>query len=144
MRIRSRARESALKIAYQIEISKVEVNDAIEDFFSVNPETETLKEFTCFLLKGVSDNVDDLDLCIQRYARNWDIKRMAIIDKNILRIAIFEILFVEDVPVKVSINEAVELAKRFGDVDSAKFVNGILDSVFRNEEPVKDQLRSPS
>jgi N utilization substance protein B len=74
-----------------------------------------------------------VDKVISRHAENWQISRMAVVDKNILRLGVYELMHTEDIPPKVTINEAVELAKRFGDLDSPKFINGILDSVFRKE-----------
>ena len=144
MRIRSRGRECALQMFYQLELTGLSSKEVYDQFFLEYEEPYPLKEFAFFLLTGAFERRDMLDGCIQRYARNWDLKRMAVIDRNILRIAIFELLYVEDIPAKVTINEAVELAKRFGDVDSAKFVNGILDSVFRKEQPSAAQIKSPS
>ena len=78
-------------------------------------------------------NCSYLNSVIKKYVKNWEIERMAIIDRNILRLASFELMFVDDIPPKVSINEAVELAKRFGDIDSPRFVNGILDKIYKSE-----------
>ena len=78
-------------------------------------------------------NLSYLDEIIKKYVENWEIGRLAIIDKNILRMGIFELLFLDDIPPKVSINEAIELAKKFGDVDSARFVNGVLDRIYKEE-----------
>jgi N utilization substance protein B len=81
------------------------------------------------LIRGVITNRERLDQEIRKYAENWDIGRMAVVDRNILRLAIFEMLFREDIPPVVSINEAVDIAKKFSTQDSGKFVNGILDRV---------------
>jgi len=143
MRLRSQARECALQVLYQVEIGQVPVDEAIKDYFDERSLSESLKVFAVFLVRGVSEHRDRLNEYIRQYARNWELDRMAVIDKNILRIGIYEILYVEDIPPKVSINEAVELAKRFGDTDSPKFVNGILDSVFRKEKPLTPQVASP-
>lgn len=144
MRVRSQAREYSLQTLYQIEVAGISSSEALNDFFEGKDLPETLYEFTCFLIEGILANTSELDSFIKKYARNWDVERMAVIDKNILRMAIFELLYVEDIPPKVSINEAVELAKRFGDVDSAKFVNGILDSIFRNEKGPSERIKSPT
>ena len=74
-----------------------------------------------------------IDDVIARYADNWEIHRMATVDRNILRLATYELLFVDEIPPKVSINEAVDLAKKFGDVESSRFVNGILDKIIKTE-----------
>lgn len=136
MGLRSQARKSCLKILYQIEISKVSVQEALADYFSQNEAPPPQREFTEFLVKNIISHLPELDRLISKYAKNWELHRIAVVDKNILRMGIFELLYTEDIPPKVSINEAVELAKIFGDLDSPKFVNGILDSVYKNE-PLK-------
>ncbi len=133
MGLRSEARRSSLKILYQIEISKVSAQEALSDYFSQNKVPPSHQEFAEFLVRGIISRLPDLDKVISKYAKNWELHRIAVIDRNILRMGIFELLYTEDIPPKVSINEAVELAKIFGDVDSPKFVNGILDSVYKNE-----------
>lgn len=97
------------------------------------PQQEEVINFASVLLKGIVEKLSVLDSIIKKYARNWEISRMAIIDRNILRMAIFEIISLEDIPPKVSINEAIELAKRFGDKNSSRFVNGIVDKVYKME-----------
>ncbi|MFC1667548.1 transcription antitermination factor NusB [Candidatus Omnitrophota bacterium] len=129
MRKRTLARESALKILYRIEISRDSVESSIEDFWSTESCVREVKDFADFLVKGTHENLPKIDDIISKYADNWELKRIAVIDKNILRMSIFEMLYMKDIPVKVSINEAIDLAKKYGDVDSGKFVNGILDKV---------------
>jgi transcription antitermination factor NusB len=85
------------------------------------------------LVRGVMKHREEIDRLISKYATNWDIARMAVIDRNILRFATFELLFADDIPPKVSINEAIDIAKRFGDKDSGSFVNGILDKIHKTE-----------
>jgi transcription antitermination factor NusB len=146
MRLRSQARESVLQVLYQVELSHYSAEEALEDYYKTaehSEHNEQFKSFCTFLVKGVCAQKEKLDVIITQYARNWDIGRMAIIDKNVLRLGIYELLYVADIPPKVSINEAVELAKHFGDTDSPKFVNGILDSIFRNEKKVSDPAPSP-
>ncbi len=134
MRKRTLARECALKILYRVEISRESVEESVKDFWGREPQDNVeVREFAELLAKGVSDKTKDLDDTISRYADNWELKRIAVIDKNVLRLGIFEMLFVDDIPPKVSINEAIELAKKYGDVDSGKFVNGILDKIKRME-----------
>ena len=94
-----------------------------------NQSSDMAKEFTIQLVKGVMGNIEKIDKTISKYATNWQIDRMAVIDRNILRIAAFELLFLDDIPPKVSMNEAIDIAKRYGDKDSGKFVNGILDKI---------------
>jgi transcription antitermination factor NusB len=133
MRPRSKARELALCILYQIEISKRSSDQLLHSYLQTYPQKQEIIDFSKVLMEGVIKNLAFLDSLIKKYARNWEIERMAIIDRNILRIGIFELIFLESVPPKVSINEAIELAKKFGDTDSPRFVNGILDKIYRLE-----------
>ncbi|MCM8758020.1 MAG: transcription antitermination factor NusB [Candidatus Omnitrophica bacterium] len=132
MRKRSLAREYALQILYEIDITQQKKEEVLKDFWENQIGLEidpSIKEFTDFLVKGVMENIKEIDKKISSYSQNWDLKRMAVVDRNILRLGSFEIIFCKDIPPKVSINEAVELAKRFSNQESAKFVNGILDKI---------------
>lgn len=133
MRKRTLGRECALKILYRIEIARDSVESSINDFWSRETHDEEVENFANFLVKGTAKNLSRIDDIISKYATNWEIKRMAVIDKNILRMAAFELLYMDGIPPKVSINEAIEMAKRYGDVDSGKFVNGILDKIKEKE-----------
>lgn len=134
MRRRTKARELALQILYQVDIRKEEADILLEDFWQQEQQAKgkinnSIKEFTTALVKGTLKNLQKINAVISSYAENWELDRMAVIDRNIIRMASFELLYLEDIPPKVSINEAVDLAKRYGDVDSGKFVNGILDRI---------------
>lgn len=133
MRVRSKAREIALCVLYELEVSGKGFRELLDNYFKNYPRKEEAREFSSQLAKGVTDNLAELNSIIKKYARNWELSRMAVIDRNILRMATFELLFLGDIPPKVSINEAVELAKKFGDVDSPRFVNGILDKIYKVE-----------
>ncbi len=98
-----------------------------------DPFDDNVREFTQRLVDGVAANVEAIDAKISHYAANWQIKRMAVIDRNILRLGVYELLHTSDIPPKVTINEAVELAKKYGDLESGKFVNGILDKIHKTE-----------
>ena len=134
MRKRTLAREAALKILYQKDITGVDTNVAVKRFWE-NEENEVkeVQEFTGRLMYGIDKNLEGIDKKISEYATNWQIKRMAVIDRNILRLGVYELVFAPDIPPKVSINEAIELAKKYGDVESSKFVNGILDKIHKTE-----------
>ena len=135
MRNRTKARECALKILYAVDIRKDSPGECTRIFWENHPAiADKIKEFSDFLIKGVTENRDFIDSVISKYATNWQIQRMPIIDRNILRLATFELLFAEDIPPKVSINEAIEMAKRYGDKDSGKFVNGVLDKINKTEK----------
>lgn len=137
MRRRTKAREFALQILYQMDITGDEAAISLDNFWQSDPDTgieDEVKKFTAELVKGVADNRKNIDTRIVQYSTNWQLKRMAVVDRNILRMGAFELLFRSDIPVKVSINEAVDLAKRFSGVEAGKFVNGVLDKI-RLEKP---------
>ena len=133
MRLRSKARAVALSLLYQIEISKVDFHQALNNYLENYPQKQEVIDFFSLLVEGVVTNMPSIDSLIKKHVKNWGIERMAFIDRNILRMGCFELLFSEDVPPKVAINEAIELAKRFGDIDSPRFVNGILDKIYKIE-----------
>lgn len=134
MRKRSQAREFALKILYQAEITRREVKIAASNFWKqIDSVDEIILKFSNRITDGVQDYSEEIDTKITKYATNWQLKRMAIIDKNVLRLGVYELLYASDIPPKVTINEAIELAKKYGDEDSGKFVNGILDKIHKQE-----------
>lgn len=134
MRRRTKARECAIKILYAIEITKDEAANCIKTYWDNNETvSEEIKKFAEYLVNGTCDNRPSIDALITKYAANWQIDRMAAIDRNIIRMGAFELIHACDIPPKVSINEAVEIAKKYGDKDSGKFVNGILDKINKQE-----------
>ena len=134
MRNRTQARECALKILYQKDVRGTTVELLFEQFWQEEEAAEQeVRDFTRRLVFGIERNLAEIDGKISQYATNWQLKRMAIIDRNILRLGVFELLHTEDIPPKVTINEAVELAKKYGDLESSKFVNGILDKIHKTE-----------
>lgn len=134
MRKRTQGREIALKILYQIDVSNTDPIKAIDDFFVYNEESlSEVKEFSAKLILGTRENLETVDKKISGFATNWELKRMAIVDRNILRLACFELMYLNDIPSKVTINEAVELAKKYGGIDSGKFTNGILDKINKTD-----------
>lgn len=133
MRKRSRAREFALQILYQIDVTSDDSEGALENFWQSQRHKDeiddSMKDFAARIVRGVMQNLGTVDERIAKHAKNWQLKRMAVVDRNILRLASFELLFCQDIPPKVTINEAVELTKRFSGLEAAKFVNGILDKI---------------
>lgn len=125
------AREMVLKTLFQVDIGKVEVEMALETVLE-EEESGWVKDFVRSLVRGTMDNLAKIDETINNFAREWTVERMAGVDRNILRLAVYEVLFVNDIPSAVSINEAVELAKIYGTEESAKFINGILGNLVRN------------
>lgn len=105
----------------------------LDEFWKPLKDSEATKEFAEQLVAGVREHLKDLDALIGKYAANWKIGRMQVVDRNILRLGAYELLWLAEVPAKVTVNEAIELAKDFGDDEAAKFVNGILDKVLATE-----------
>lgn len=134
MKNRRKARELALQVLYQIEMRKTSAEEALEVILSRYRFKPEVREFAETLVRGSHHFILPLNSLIKKYAKNWTLDRMATVDRNILRLAIYELLFLENVPPIVSINEAVEIAKRYGTDDSGKFVNGILDKIRQERE----------
>ena len=135
MRKRTRAREFALQILYRLNLNDAAVEEVLEDFWRCNAQESDsdIRAYAEKLVRGTIGHLKETDAVIERYAENWKIDRMAYVDRNILRLSAYELCFLEDIPSKVAINEAVELAKRYGEPDSSKFVNGILDKIAKKE-----------
>lgn len=126
---RSRCREWALQFLYQTEfIGERRVED-LRDFWGHFQEGDAVPAYLADLVEGVASHLDELDALIGRYSEHWRLERMTLVDRNLLRLAIYELLYRPDIPPKVVINEAVEMAKRFGTEASGAFVNGILDQI---------------
>ena len=135
---RRSSRELALKILYQKEMNQGALDEQIKEFWERNPCQEDIQDFTEELVAYVSDNNEQIDKLLGKCSDNWSLSRMAVIDRNILRLAASEMMFNKDVPIKAVIDEAVEIAKKYGSADSASFVNGVLDRIAR-ETPCPSQ-----
>lgn len=129
---RHQARERALQILFQYDIHG-KPGLWLDVFWKENEATAEARAFAERLVAGVLEQKPELDALISQYATNWKISRMPIVDRNILRAGVYELLWMDDVPAKVTVNEAVELAKSFGDDEASKFVNGILDKILSQE-----------
>ena len=125
------ARETALQVLFQRDITKEPLitAEAVQRWAAEFVVPEVSIPFAQELVDGTIAHEDEIDQIIATFAQDWTIKRMANVDRNVMRLATYEILFRADIPGRVSLNEAIELAKRFGGEESAKFVNGILDRV---------------
>lgn len=130
IRRRTLAREMSLKILFAVDIAGGELSETFEQIFMLSEINDSsVKKFAWSLIKGFFDNSSQIDELISEVATNWHLDRMATIDRNIIRVAVYELILTHNVPPKVVINEAIEIAKKYGDVGSGKFVNGILDKV---------------
>ncbi len=127
MGVRRRGRELALQILYQHELAGTAADDIFPSFEELQQAPEAAREFAMALVKGVMSRRDEIDAHLGGQADHWRLERMAAVDRNILRLALFELLFERDTPPAVVIDEAVEIAKRFGSERSSQFVNGVLD-----------------
>jgi len=131
MRKRTKGREYALQMLYQVDLTHAEPKQMIQEFWKYHTVPSDIKHFATQLVEGTIEHLDEIDRLIATHADNWNINRMAVVDRNILRLGAYELLHLEEVPPKVCLNEAVELAKRFGDEGSGKFVNGVLDAIHK-------------
>lgn len=140
-------REFAMQFLFQIDVEDVEdKNKALEIFWGQVEESEILpmnriyrkgREFAEELISGVFKHIDEIDSKIENASDKWNIDRMIVVDKNLMRIATYEMLYCDDIPAPVSIDEAIEIAKDFSDEKSAKFINGILDKIKETIEASK-------
>jgi N utilization substance protein B len=129
MGARRKSRELVLQVLFYMDIQKCYGPEMTERFCQVFPPGQKTKGFFCRLLEGILSRKSAIDSLIERHSSNWQLSRMAAVDRNLLRIAVYELLFCEDIPQKVSINEAIDLGKKFGSDESGAFINGILDSI---------------
>ncbi len=134
VRRRTRARELALQFLYSLELRGLDALEELESFVDHHtkrsPDSKgkpEVRDYALRLVQGVEDHRDELNTWIERIAANWRLERMAHVDRNVLRLAVYELLYVPEVPFKVVINEAIDIAKRFSTSQSGAFVNGILD-----------------
>jgi N utilization substance protein B len=143
IKIRRRAREMALQALFYMDMSRTESLDTLELFCDTFRPAKAAQPFFMELVKGVLENRNHIDGEIERFSQNWKVRRMSCVDRNILRVAVFEILYRDDIPAKVSINEAVDIGKKFGTEESGAFINGILDTIYISGES-RDTIDIPA
>jgi transcription antitermination protein NusB len=131
---RRKSREFAMQALFAMDIAKEEYEYIINDFIISFLNTTNAPEYFLMITKGVSDSIDEIDSIIIKFSINWKLNRISCVDRNILRIAVFEMLFCSDIPNKVAINEAIEIAKKYGTSESGAFINGVLDSINKSVE----------
>ncbi|NGQ94707.1 transcription antitermination factor NusB [Brevibacillus sp. SYP-B805] len=129
---RRTAREKAVQCLFQIDMADVQLDDAIAMVLEENDETDT--EYMRYLVKNTLQHLPEIDAEIKKYLRGWQLERIANVDRAILRLAFFELMHVAEIPEKVVLNEAIELAKLFSDEQSYRFVNGVLSSYLQNRQ----------
>lgn len=139
---RRQSRELAVQFLYQIDITGgTNWQDALECFWKEQDIDQDVKDFSNRIIGKVIEKKGEIDKLITSYTTNWDIRRIAVVDRNILRVAISELLYMDDIPPIVSINEAVDIAKKYGSGESGKFVNGILDKIRMETVPQKSSKK---
>jgi transcription antitermination protein NusB len=130
MGLRRDGREAAIQFLYQFDTHKpAKLDDALVAFWKQTEEPKNVQDFATDLIRGALEKLPEVDAKIRTLADNWDFERLAVVDRNILRLAVYEMLFRPEIPPVVSINEAIEIAKKFSTAESGKFVNGLLDRV---------------
>jgi N utilization substance protein B len=133
---RRKAREVALQFLYQLDLqSESDPSPSAAEFWERHPLDDEAREFADEMVRGTKTSQTKIDEIIARCTEHWELDRMAVVDRNILRLAVYELGWCADTPPKVVINEAIEIAKKFGTRESSRFVNGILDRVHRELRP---------
>ena len=138
---RRKARELALQALFQWDAMQGRSETTGDESVSL-PEDIKNNVFSLKLFMGVMEHCAEIDQIIMRHAEHWSLNRMGSVDRNILRFCIFEFLYLDDIPLKVSLNEAIEIAKHYGSGESGKFVNGILDQVLQKEDGLEEKMKS--
>ncbi|NOR15776.1 MAG: transcription antitermination factor NusB [Candidatus Aminicenantes bacterium] len=135
------ARESALQILFQLEFDETQVDTIIPQYWEDRKASQEVMESSAGLVKGVVSHLEAIDSIIQGVSENWRLSRMALIDRNILRIATYELFFGEDLAPAIIMNEAIEIAKKYSGDQSATFINGILDAMNKKTDALNTTLK---
>jgi N utilization substance protein B len=131
MGARRKARELAVQMLYQFDLSGNKPDMIVETFEDLQKSKPNTREFAVKIFRGTVDHIADIDVMIQAQADNWRLSRMAVVDRNIIRLSVYEFLHESDTPKLVVIDEAIEIAKKFGNDKSPQFINGILDGILK-------------
>jgi len=134
---RRKARESTLQILFQLEFNDSELENIFESFWQEKKASKEIKEYSRWLVEGIVSHRERIDRLIQSVSENWRIDRMALVDRNVLRIAVFELLCEERLAPAIVIDEAIEIAKKYSSEEAATFVNGILDAARKKIEKMQ-------
>ena len=129
MGARRKAREIALQLLFQMDLTKESVEETFSTFFCERSYRPEIEEFAKQLAIGTREHSEEIDKIISKSLDNWRLPRIAVVDRNILRMAVYEFLYESNTPKKVVINEAIEIGKKFGSKESGQFINGVLDAI---------------
>lgn len=132
----------AVQVLFHLEFSPDDPSEAFDLICESFDAPESIREFSKMLVLGVCDQKEHLDRAISQSSRNWRIDRMTRLDRSILRLAVFEMMFVPDIPARVSLDEAVEIGKTFGSEDSGRYINGVLDHIYNTSKEQLDKSES--
>jgi len=139
MSVRRKAREYALQILFQTEVGGL-TPARFEAFWTQWDAPPDARRFAEDVVRGVERHADEINEVLQRHAQHWSLERMATVDRNVLRVAVYELLHREDVPPRVVLNEAIDIAKKYGSGESGRFVNGVLDDILKTDPVVSKRL----
>ncbi len=132
---RRKSRELALQLLYQLDLQDASSAEPyLDEFWTRHPVDSEVRGFVESLVRGTKQHQQKIDEVIVQFAENWDLDRMAVVDRNILREGVFELMWMMEIPPKVAINEALEIARRFSTHEATQFINGILDAIKRDLE----------
>lgn len=134
MASRREGREWVVQLLFILDVNKQELPQLFEDFWADHEASSKSRKFTEAHVRDIVERMSELDETLRNYSHNWDLHRIGIIERNVIRMSVYEILFRDDIPSVVSINEAVDIAKYFGNNESGRFVNGILDNIRKTED----------
>ncbi len=138
---RRKARESTLQILFQLEFNDSDEEKVFRLYWKDKKATKDLKDYCRWLLRGVVAHRESIDKSIQSVSKRWRLSRMPVVDRNILRMAVFELQYEEDVEPAIVINEAIEIAKKYSGEQAATFINGVLDTLSKKSNDKKGSLR---
>jgi len=138
---RRKAREETLRILFRLEFENKQIEKTLNQYWESKKTTEEIKEYSTWLVNGIVSDQAKIDNIIQQFSEHWRISRMAIVDRNILRMAVFELLNEKNIAPAIIINEAIEIAKKYSGDEAATFVNGILDAVRKNLKDIMKSLK---
>lgn len=129
MGIRRKGREAAFQLIYQVDLSESPLDNSVDDFWVQMGVNHAARDFAIQLVDGVTQNLEKIDSIISLHSHHWKMHRMNSVDRSVLRVGVFELIFCPDTPIKVIINEAIEIGKKYGTEESGSFINGILDKI---------------
>ncbi len=138
---RRKARESTIQILFQFEFDDSQPDVALSRFWEAKKASKEVQEYCSWLVKGILSHREQIDSIIQSVSENWRISRMAAVDLNILRMAVFELFYEENVAAAVVINEAIEIAKKYSSDRAGAFINGVLDAIRKKKSKIIDSLK---